>query len=75
MDAPFGRIVTAMVTPFGPDGGVDLDEARRLARHLIDGGADGIVVAGTTGEGSTLDDEERLALVEAVLEAVGDAPP
>lgn len=72
MDAPFGRMVTAMVTPFGADGGVDLDEARRLARHLVDHGSDGIVVAGTTGEAPTLDDEEKLALLEAVLDAVGD---
>ena len=66
----FGRVVTAMVTPFGPDGELDLDAAARLARHLVDSGSDGIVVAGSTGEGSVLTDSERIDLFRAVIEAV-----
>ena len=50
----FGSVVTAMVTPFGPDGELDLDAATTLARHLADNGSDGLVVAGTTGEGPVL---------------------
>ena len=46
----FGEVITAMVTPFGRDGAVDLDAARALVQHLIDHGSDGIVVCGTTGE-------------------------
>jgi 4-hydroxy-tetrahydrodipicolinate synthase len=71
MPAPLGRILTAMVTPFGPDGALDLDVARRLARHLVDHGSDGLVLAGTTGEGPTVSDRERVALVEAVVDEVG----
>jgi 4-hydroxy-tetrahydrodipicolinate synthase len=70
MDAPLGRIVTAMVTPFDADGALDLDTARRLARYLVEHGSDGLVLAGTTGEGPTLTDAERLALVEAVVDEV-----
>ena len=71
MTAPrFGRVVTAMVTPFGPDGELDLDAAAVLARHLADNGSDGIVVAGTTGEGPVLSDSERSDLFRAVIEAV-----
>jgi 4-hydroxy-tetrahydrodipicolinate synthase len=71
MTAPrFGKVVTAMVTPFGPDGELDLDAASTLARHLADSGSDGIVVAGTTGEGPVLSDPERIALFRAVIEAV-----
>lgn len=61
-----------MVTPFADDGSVDLEAARRLAAHLADHGSDGVVVAGTTGESPTLDDSEKLALLDAVLEEVGD---
>ncbi len=61
-----------MVTPFGPDGSVDLAAASRLASHLIDSGCDGLVVSGTTGESPTTSDEEKLALLRAVLGAVGD---
>lgn len=61
-----------MVTPFSADGELDLDAGRRLARHLIDNGSHGLVVAGTTGEAPTLTDEEKLALLAAVLEEVGD---
>jgi 4-hydroxy-tetrahydrodipicolinate synthase len=71
MTAPrFGRVVTAMVTPFGPDGELDLDAAATLARHLADTGSDGLVVAGTTGEGPVLTDPERIDLFRAVIEAV-----
>jgi 4-hydroxy-tetrahydrodipicolinate synthase len=66
----FGTVVTAMVTPFGPDGALDLDGAAALARHLVDHGSDGLVVAGTTGEGPVLTDPERIALFRAVIEAV-----
>jgi 4-hydroxy-tetrahydrodipicolinate synthase len=61
-----------MVTPFTPDGALDLDGARRLAAHLVDAGNDGLVVNGTTGESPTTSDQEKDQLVRAVLEAVGD---
>ncbi|GAB7183143.1 4-hydroxy-tetrahydrodipicolinate synthase [Kitasatospora sp. Ki12] len=69
---PFGRVLTAMVTPFTADGGIDLDGAQRLATHLVDSGNDGLVVNGTTGESPTTSDEEKSQLVRAVVEAVGD---
>ncbi len=75
MEAPFGRIVTAMVTPFAPDGSLDLDVARAVARHLVDHGSEGLVVAGTTGESPTLSDGEKLALLEAVSDAVAGRVP
>jgi len=68
--ARFGRVLTAMVTPFDADGRLDLDVARTLARYLQDHGNDGIVVAGTTGESPVLTDDERLSLFAAVIEAV-----
>ncbi|MFJ3905974.1 4-hydroxy-tetrahydrodipicolinate synthase [Streptomyces sp. NPDC090025] len=69
---PFGRVLTAMVTPFTADGALDLDGARRLATHLVDAGNDGLIVNGTTGESPTTSDAEKSQLVRAVLEAVGD---
>lgn len=69
---PLGSIVTAMITPFDERGGVNLDEAKRLARWLVSRGNDGLVVGGSTGEGMTLDAAERVALVSAVKEAVGE---
>jgi 4-hydroxy-tetrahydrodipicolinate synthase len=66
----FGRILTAMVTPFDAEGRLDLDAAAALARWLVEQGNEGLVVAGTTGESPTLSDEEKLALFEAVSEAV-----
>lgn len=69
---PFGRVVTAMVTPFTADGALDLDGAQRLATHLVDAGNDGLVVNGTTGESPTTTDAEKSQLVRAVLGAVGD---
>jgi 4-hydroxy-tetrahydrodipicolinate synthase len=67
-----GEVLTAIVTPFDRDGAVDLDAFRRLARHLVDNGSDGLVVTGTTGESPTLTDEERFALYAAAVEEVGD---
>ncbi|MGP4004114.1 4-hydroxy-tetrahydrodipicolinate synthase [Streptomyces sp. 8N706] len=69
---PFGRVLTAMVTPFSDDGELDIDGAQRLAAHLVDAGNDGIVVNGTTGESPTTSDAEKARLVRAVVEAVGD---
>jgi 4-hydroxy-tetrahydrodipicolinate synthase len=69
---PFGRVLTAMVTPFTADGALDLDGAQRLAAHLVDAGNDGLVLNGTTGESPTTSDAEKDELVRAVLEAVGD---
>ncbi|MGW7447692.1 4-hydroxy-tetrahydrodipicolinate synthase [Kitasatospora sp. NPDC054795] len=69
---PFGRVLTAMVTPFTADGALDLDGAQRLATHLVDSGNDGLVVNGTTGESPTTSDAEKAQLVRAVVEAVGD---
>ncbi len=66
-----GSVLTAIVTPFAPDASVDLDGFRALARHLVDNGSDGIVVTGTTGEGPTLTDDERLALYEAAVDEIG----
>ena len=70
---PFGRLITAMVTPFDADGGLDLPGAQRLAAHLVDEQRhDGLVVSGTTGESATTSDEEKDRLLRAVIEAVGD---
>ncbi|MGW7007244.1 4-hydroxy-tetrahydrodipicolinate synthase [Streptomyces sp. NPDC054933] len=69
---PFGRVLTAMVTPFTADGALDVDGAQRLAAHLVDAGNDGLVVNGTTGESPTTSDAEKEQLVRAVREAVGD---
>jgi 4-hydroxy-tetrahydrodipicolinate synthase len=67
-----GNVLTAIVTPFRDDGVVDFDAFQTLARHLVENGSDGLVVAGTTGESPTLSDQERLDLVRAALEAVGE---
>ena len=71
--ARFGRVLTAMVTPFTEDGALDLDGAARLARWLVANGNEGLVVAGTTGESPTLTHTEQAELVAAVVAAV-DAP-
>lgn len=68
----FGEVITAMVTPFGADGSLDVAATRRLAAHLVDHGSDGLVLSGTTGESPTLTHAEKLALFEAVLDEVGD---
>jgi 4-hydroxy-tetrahydrodipicolinate synthase len=70
MEPRFGRVITAMITPFDADGGLDLDGAVELACWLVDQGNDGLVLAGTTGESPTLTHDEQIALVEAVAEAV-----
>jgi 4-hydroxy-tetrahydrodipicolinate synthase len=67
-----GAVLTAIVTPFDEGGGIDFDAFQRLAQQLVDSGSDGIVVAGTTGECATLTDPERLDLVRAAIEAVGE---
>ena len=67
-----GTLLTAMVTPFAPDGSLDIPAAARLANHLVDAGCDGLVISGTTGESPTTTDAEKLDLLRAVLEAVGD---
>ena len=68
-----GTVLTAMVTPFGPDGELRLDRAAELAQWLVANGNDGVVVAGTTGEAPTLSPAEHLALIEAVRQALPDA--
>ena len=66
-----GEVLTAVVTPFGADGAVELDRFRALCRNLVENGSDGDVVTGTTGEAPTLTDEERFALYEAAVDEVG----
>lgn len=70
--APFGRVLTAMVTPFTSDGAVDLEAAQAVATHLADHGHDGVVLSGTTGESPTTTVAEDGDLLRAVIEAVGD---
>ena len=67
-----GEVLTAVVTPFKPDLSVDYEAFRRLCSHLVENGSDGVVVAGTTGEGSTLSDAERTELFAAAVDAVGE---
>jgi 4-hydroxy-tetrahydrodipicolinate synthase len=67
-----GEVLTATVTPFDADGNVDYDRYRELCTFLVDSGSDGVVVNGTTGEASTLSEEERVGLIRAALEAIGD---
>src|SRR5689334_23759881 len=70
---PFGRLITAMVTPMRPDGSLDLEGAGRLAAHLVDEqGNDALVINGTAGEAPTTSDAEKETLLRAVVEAVGD---
>lgn len=69
---PFGRVLTAMVTPFLPDRSLDVDGAARLATYLVDNGCDGVVVNGTTGESPTTSDAEKEYVIRSVVEAVGD---
>ncbi|MEU3552968.1 4-hydroxy-tetrahydrodipicolinate synthase [Streptomyces fragilis] len=71
---PFGRALCAMVTPFTPDGALDLDGAAVLAERLVSGGCDGLVLNGTTGESPTTSDAEKSALIGAVRAAVGEGP-
>jgi len=67
-----GEVLTATVTPFDADGNVDYDRYRELCRFVVDHGSDGVVVNGTTGEASTLSEDERVGLIEAALDAIGD---
>jgi len=71
--APFGRLMTAMITPFTEDGQVDYAKAAELAKNLIDAGNDGLIITGTTGEGPTLTKEEKLELYRVTKQAVGSA--
>jgi len=71
----WGRVITAMVTPLDSQLNVDFGQAGKLAQRLIDSGTDTILVGGTTGESPTLTDNERVRLVEAVLDAIGDKAP
>jgi 4-hydroxy-tetrahydrodipicolinate synthase len=70
--ARLGTVLTAMATPFTPDGALDTDAAARLATRLVDSGCDGLVISGTTGESPTTTDAEKSLLLRAVVEAVGD---
>jgi 4-hydroxy-tetrahydrodipicolinate synthase len=69
---PFGRVLTAMVTPFTADGALDADRAAELAVRLVEQGNDGLVISGTTGEAPTTSDAEKEQLLRAVVDAVGD---
>jgi 4-hydroxy-tetrahydrodipicolinate synthase len=71
IDAPFGRMLTAMVTPFNKDLSIDWAGVERLAKHLADNGHDGIVVNGTTGEAPTTKPEEKDEIIRVVKAAVG----
>jgi 4-hydroxy-tetrahydrodipicolinate synthase len=71
--AEIGRVITAMVTPFDAEGGVDYAQARRLAQALIASGSDGVAVAATTGEGPSLSHAEKLRLFEEVKSAIGNS--
>ena len=70
--APFGRVLTAIITPFDDDGNVDYITFSRLVNHLVHNGSEGIVVAGTTGESPTLTDAEKTALFRAAVDAARD---
>ncbi|RVW03903.1 4-hydroxy-tetrahydrodipicolinate synthase [Rhodococcus xishaensis] len=72
VERPFGTVLTAMVTPFTKDGKLDLDAGVELAAHLVDNGCDGLVLAGTTGESPTTTENEKLELLRAVVDTVGD---
>jgi 4-hydroxy-tetrahydrodipicolinate synthase len=72
MTGVLGEVLTAIVTPFDKDGAVDYDRFRALARHIVDSGADGLVVAATTGESPTLTDEEKLQLWRTAVDEVGE---
>jgi 4-hydroxy-tetrahydrodipicolinate synthase len=72
MTSVLGEVLTAIVTPFDKDGAVDYERFRALARHVIDSGADGLVVAATTGESPTLTDDEKFELWAASVDEVGE---
>ena len=68
----FGRLLTAMITPFDDEGEIDYGQARKLARGLVDSGTDGLVIGGTTGESPSMSDDEKVRLFAEVKEEVGD---
>ena len=68
-----GRLITAMVTPFDEEGQVDYEQAKRLAKAMLDSGSDGVILSGTTGESPTLSTEEKLRLFAEVKSAVGNS--
>ncbi|MFW6175043.1 MAG: 4-hydroxy-tetrahydrodipicolinate synthase [Chloroflexota bacterium] len=70
--AQFGRLLTAMITPFQEDGEIDYGQARKLANALLDSGSEGLVIGGTTGESPSMSDEEKIRLFGEVKDAVGD---
>ena len=72
MTTRFGEVLTAMLTPFGSDGSLNVAAARDVAVHLVEHGSEGLIVCGTTGESPTLSHDEKLSLFEAVIDAVGD---
>jgi 4-hydroxy-tetrahydrodipicolinate synthase len=72
IEAPFGRLITAMVTPFNKDGEIDWDGVAKLAQHLVDNGHDAIAVNGTTGEAPTTKSSEKLEIIKVVKSTVGD---
>ena len=71
--AAFGRLLTAMITPFDEDGGIDYTQARKLAKGLTESGTDGLVIGGTTGESPSMSDDEKIRLFAEVKEEVGDS--
>ena len=71
MQSIFGKLITAMITPFGNDGQVDYQKAADLAEFLLEEGSEGILLAGTTGESPVLNNEEKLQLFQVVKERVG----
>ena len=71
--AAFGRLLTAMITPFDEDGGIDYPQARKLAKGLTESGTDGLVIGGTTGESPSMSDDEKIRLFAEVKEEVGDS--
>ena len=75
MSANLGSILTAMVTPFDAEGRVDEEAAVRLMHHLVEHGSDGLVICGTTGEASTLSDDEHLGMIRLAVEEMKSAHP
>ena len=71
--AAFGRLLTAMITPFNEEGGIDYPQARKLAKGLTESGTDGLVIGGTTGESPSMSDEEKIRLFAEVKEEVGNS--
>ena len=70
--ATFGRLLTAMITPFDEEGNIDFPQARKLAKGLTESGTDGLVIGGTTGESPSMSDDEKIQLFAEIKEEVGD---